>query len=145
VTVMNAEDRPRNALTSLRILVVDDYVESAQGFAKWLRCFGSHVEVAFDGLEGLEAAERFRPDIVLLDIDMPKLNGYEVAKEIRQQPWGERMMLVAVTGYKEQRERERIRRLFDAYLVKPLVYNQVAALLDSYSTSSGAFAPHPFA
>jgi CheY-like chemotaxis protein len=124
-----------------RILIVDDYVNFAEGLAKWLRCLGNDVEVAFDGLEGIEAAEKFRPDIILLDISMPKLNGYELAERIRQEPWGKHMMLVALTGYKGQEERERIRKGFDAHLVKPLIYKQVAALLASYSTSSRAFVP----
>ena len=127
-----------------RILIVDDCVDFAEGLAKWLRRLGNDVEVAFDGLEGIAAAETFRPDIILLDISMPRLNGYEVAERIRQQSWGKRMMLVALTGYKGRKERERIRKGFDAHLVKPLIYKQVTALLASYSTSSRAFTPHAF-
>ncbi len=145
MTAIDAENPPKNALTSLRILVVDDYIDSANGLAKWLRYLGNDVAVAFDGLEGIQAAGTFRPDIVLLDIGMPKLNGYEVAERIRQEPWGKRMMLVAVTGYKEEQERKRVRKLFDAYLVKPLIYKQVIGLLASYSRSSRAFVPQPFA
>lgn len=145
MTVSNAENPPKNALTSLRILVVDDYVDAANGLAKWLRHLGNDIAVTLDGLEGIQAAETFRPDIILLDISMPKLNGYEVAERIRQQPWGKRMMLVAVTGYKEDQERDRIRNLFDAHLVKPLIYKQVTGLLATYSHSSRAFVPPPFA
>ena len=125
-----------------RILIVDDYVNLAEDLAKWLRCFGNEVEVAFDELEDIEAAEKFQPDIILLDISMPKLNGYEAAERIRQEPWGKRMMLVALTGYKGQEDRKRIRKVgFDVHLVKPLVYKQVTSLLASYSTKSRAFLP----
>jgi CheY-like chemotaxis protein len=127
-----------------RILIVDDYTDLAEGLAKWLRSLGNDAKAAFDGIKGIKAAETFRPHIILLDIDMPKLNGYEVAERIRQQPWGKRMMLVALTGHRTQEDRERIRKGFNAYLVKPLIYKQVAALLASYSPSSHAFVPPAF-
>jgi two-component system, chemotaxis family, CheB/CheR fusion protein len=118
-----------------RILVVDDFPTLTEGLAKWLRGQGHDVEVAFDGLQALEAAERFQPDIILLDINMPGLDGYETAQRIRRQPWGKEIVLVALTGYGREEDRSRIRDVgFNAHLVKPLVYKQVAALLASYSS-----------
>jgi two-component system, chemotaxis family, CheB/CheR fusion protein len=117
-----------------RILIVDDYVELANGLANWLRRLGSKVEVAFDGSRGIAAAETFRPNLILLDIGLPDITGYEVAERIRGQSWGKQMTLVAITAHKLGQERSRIQTSgFDAYLVKPLVYRQVQSLLTKYS------------
>jgi CheY-like chemotaxis protein len=114
---------------------VDDFPTLTEGLAKWLRSFGHEVAVAFDGLEGIEVAEKFRPHIILLDIGMPKLDGYETAERIRQKSWGKEIVLIALTGYRAEEDRKRIREVgFNAHLVKPLIYKQVAALLASYST-----------
>jgi CheY-like chemotaxis protein len=128
--------RDLTVVNPLRILVVDDFPTLTEGLSKWLRGLGHEVEVAFDGMQAIEAAETFRPDIVLLDINMPGLDGYETAQRIRRQSWGREMVLVALTGYGTQEDRSRIKEVFDAHLVKPLVYKQVAALLASYSTSA---------
>jgi CheY-like chemotaxis protein len=110
--------------------VVDDYPNAAESLAKWLRRFGNEVEVAFDGLEAIEAAQQFRPDVMLLDIGMPKLNGYETARRIRQQPWGKHMVLVALTGWGQEEDRKRTREAgFDLHLVKPVDHSQLAAFL----------------
>jgi PAS domain S-box-containing protein len=113
-----------------RILVVDDYPNAAESLAKWLRRLGHEVEVAFDGIQGIEAAEKFRPDVILLDIGMPKLNGYETAERLRQQPWGKQMVLVALTGWGQEEDRQRTREAgFDLHLVKPVDHAQLAAFL----------------
>lgn len=113
-----------------RILVVDDYPNAAESLARWLRRLDHEVEVAFDGLEGIEAAEKFRPEVILLDIGMPKLNGYETAERIRQQPWSKQMVLIALTGWGQEGDRERSREAgFDLHLVKPVDYAQLAAFL----------------
>ena len=75
-------------LDNLHILVVDDNKDSADSLEMLLRLKGNDIRTAYDGLEAVEAAEAFRPELVLLDIGLPKLNGYEVARRIRQQPWG---------------------------------------------------------
>ncbi len=121
-----------------RILVVDDYPNAAEGLARWLRRLQHEVRVAFDGLQGIEAAEQFQPEIVLLDIGMPKLNGYETAERIRQQPWGKQMVLVALTGWGQAEDRERSREAgFDLHLVKPVDYGQLRALLERIPGSEG--------
>ena len=82
---------------------------------------GHKTHTAYDGLEGLEAAEAFRPDTVLLDIGLPKLNGFEVARKIREQPWGQAMVLVALTGWGQDEDRRRSHEAgFNHHLTKPI-------------------------
>ena len=86
-----------------------------------LKALGNDVRTAFDGLAGIEVAEQFRPDIVLLDIGMPKLNGYETARRIREQPWGKSIVLAAFTGWGQEEDKRRTREAgFDHHFVKPL-------------------------
>ena len=116
--------------TGRRILVVDDYGESADTLAELLRFEGHEVEIANDGLKAIEVAGKFRPSVVLLDIGMPKLNGYEAARQIREQPWGKTMALIAVTGWGGENERKRSREAgFDAHLLKPVNYTELAKLI----------------
>jgi Response regulators consisting of a CheY-like receiver domain and a winged-helix DNA-binding domain len=86
-----------------------------------LRIMGNDIRTAHDGLEAMGVADEFRPDVVLLDIGLPKMNGYEAARRIRQQPWGERMFLIAATGWGQEADRHRSKEAgFDYHLVKPL-------------------------
>ena len=113
-----------------RILVVDDYGENAETLAELLRFEGHEVKIANDGLKAVEMAEKFRPAVVLLDIGMPKLNGYEAARKIRAQPWGQTMVLIAVTGWGAAHDRERSREAgFNAHLLKPVNYPELAKLI----------------
>jgi CheY-like chemotaxis protein len=97
---------------------------------------GNDVRTALDGIEGIQVAEQFRPNIVLLDIGMPKLSGYEMAKRIRERPWGERMMLVALTGWAQLEEERGTRKAdFDAHLVKPVDRKDLAALIAKYDAT----------
>ena len=82
-----------------RILVVDDNADSALSLAMMLSMMGHDTRTAHDGEAAVTTAEAFRPQVILLDIGLPKLNGYEVAQRIRQQEWGTSMFLVAVTGW----------------------------------------------
>jgi CheY-like chemotaxis protein len=124
------------SMASRRILVVDDYPNAAEGLARWLRRMGNDVRTALDGIEGIQAAEQFRPDIVLLDLGMPKLDGYETAEKIRQQPWGKRMMLVALTGWAQQEEQQSLRKAgFAAHLVKPVDRAKLVGLLAEYDAT----------
>jgi CheY-like chemotaxis protein len=117
-----------------RVLVVDDFPESAQLLARLLRKDGNNVRVALDGLEAIETAAQFQPDIVLLDIAMPKLNGYEAANKIRQQPWGKKAILIALTGWGQQQDRRRTKEAgFDMHLTKPVNYRAIAKLLNDLS------------
>ena len=89
-----------------RVLVVEDNVDSAQSLAKLLKLFGHDVQLAYDGPSGLQAAQTMRPDVVLLDIGLPGLTGLEVAEQIRQQSALNGMMLVALTGYGQDSDRQ---------------------------------------
>ena len=114
----NADAAPR---TGRRILVVDDNRDSAVSLAMLLKLTGNETQIAYDGLEAVAAAAAFRPDVVLLDIGLPKLNGYEVARKIREQPWGNGMVLVGLTGWGQEEDKRRSREVgFDHHLVKPL-------------------------
>ena len=121
-----------------RILVADDFPESANALAKLLRSDGNEVQVAEDGFEALDAAARFRPHVVVLDIAMPKLNGYDAARIIREQPWGKDMILIAMTGWGQQQDRRRAKENgFDAHLTKPVKYEAFLAALDQLTMNKG--------
>ncbi|MGE5301983.1 MAG: PAS domain-containing protein [Alphaproteobacteria bacterium] len=121
---------PKLLATSRRILVVDDYGESADTLADLLRLDGNEVEIAHDGFEAVEAAANFRPAVVLLDVAMPKLNGYDAARRIREQPWGKKIVLIAVTGWGQARDRQQSREAgFDAHLTKPVDYPALLRML----------------
>jgi CheY-like chemotaxis protein len=124
--------------TSRRILVVDDYGESAETLADLLRLDGNEVEIAHDGFEAVEAAANFRPAVVLLDVAMPKLNGYDAARRIREQSWGKKIVLIAVTGWGQARDRQRSREAgFDAHLTKPVDYPVLVRMLAELSPGEG--------
>jgi PAS domain S-box-containing protein len=115
-----------------RVLVADDNVDSAETLAVLLRLQGYAVATAHDGTEALEVASQFQPDAVLLDIGMPALNGYEVARTIRQQDWGKDILIVAQTGWGQDGDRDRSKQAgFDAHLTKPLDLAVLMKLLAS--------------
>ena len=103
------------------MLVVDDHEDGATSMCRLLRVLGYDTRQASDGLAGLDAAAEFRPDVVLLDIAMPKLNGYEVARRLRAEPWGKQMLLIAVTGWGQESDKQRASDAgFDCHLTKPV-------------------------
>jgi len=104
-----------------RILVVDDNRDSAISMAIMLKLMGNEVHTAHDGFEAVEAAERFRPKVVLMDVGMPRLNGYEATRRIREQPWGREMTVVALTGWGQEGDRLQSQEAgCDGHLVKPV-------------------------
>ncbi|HEY1376487.1 MAG TPA: PAS domain S-box protein [Gemmataceae bacterium] len=104
-----------------RILVVDDNRDSAISLGMMLQLMGNEVRTAHDGLEAVQAAEVFRPDVVLLDIGLPKLNGYEAARRIRDEAWGRDMVLIAVTGWGQEEDKRRSKEAgFNFHMVKPV-------------------------
>jgi PAS domain S-box-containing protein len=112
---------PRTALAERRILVVDDNRDAADSLGLFLKFMGAAVHVAYDGAGALEALPTFRPEIVLLDVGMPVLNGFEVARRMRQLPQGQNVLLVAVTGWGQEEDRRRTADAgFDQHLVKPV-------------------------
>ncbi len=104
-----------------RILVVDDNVDAAVMLERLLQLNGKQTRIAHSGLEALDVAEQFQPHLILLDIGLPKLNGYEVCRRIRLQPWGKDMVVIALTGWGQEEDRKRSREAgFNAHFVKPL-------------------------
>jgi CheY-like chemotaxis protein len=113
-----------------RVLVVDDNEAAANLLAVVVEKFGHEVRVAYDGQQAIAVADRFQPDVVLMDLGMPNLDGYGAARHIRQQPWGEDMMLVAVTGWGQDGHKQRAKEAgFDYHLVKPADPAQLRQLL----------------
>lgn len=113
-----------------RILVVDDNRDAASTLAILLKKRGHSIQKVFDGLEAIQAAASFRPDVVLLDIGLPKMNGYEVARHIREQPWGGKLTLVAVTGWgQEEDKRQALDAGFNHHLTKPVAVQAVEKIL----------------
>jgi PAS domain S-box-containing protein len=115
-----------------RILIVDDNQDGAESLALLLQLGGHETLKAHDGLEAIEAAERFRPDVMLLDIGLPRLNGYEVCRRIREEPWGKDVVLVALTGWGQEEDRQRSREAgFNTHMVKPVDHDVLMKLIVS--------------
>jgi PAS domain S-box-containing protein len=127
-TEKTAEKPPQNRLTETlgkaparRILVVDDNVDIADSTAAVLEILGHQAHVAYNGESALQAVREYRPDVILLDLGMPRMNGYEVAKQLRQLPGQEELVLIALTGWGQEVDRQRTREAgFDSHLVKPV-------------------------
>lgn len=117
--------------SSRRILIVDDGIGAAKMLQLLLSKLGPHeIEVAYDGLAALEAARRFAPDLVLLDIGLPRMDGYEVARQLRASADFKTTTLVAVTGYGDAEDRERSAAAgFNEHVVKPVDLETLKRLL----------------
>jgi len=127
----------RAATGRSKVLIVDDDEDTVTSMSMMLRILGHDTYSARDGLEAVEAANSYRPDIVLLDIGLPKLSGYEVARRIRQQPWGKEMTLVALTGWGQEEDKRRAREAgFDYHLIKPVEPTALEKLLQDLHSSS---------
>jgi CheY-like chemotaxis protein len=129
-----APPRPREgdtvAACRRRVLLVDDNRDAADSLALVLRMMGHDTRTAYDGAAAVQAAEAFRPEVVLLDIGLPKMNGYEAARDIRQQPWGAGMALIAVTGWGQEEDRRRaLEAGFNHHVTKPVEVEALAKLL----------------
>jgi CheY-like chemotaxis protein len=127
--IMSATETARG-IPSHRILIVDDNVDSAATLGMLLKYLGADVHVAHDGLAALSAMENCLPDIVLLDIGMPEMDGFEVARRIRQREEFHHVTLIALTGWGQEDDRRRTREAgFDHHLVKPADIVALQALL----------------
>ena len=114
-------DHPAPVSRPMRVLVVDDNLDAAEMLAEWLSAIGHGVRVAADGPTALEIAAEFKPDVALLDIGLPVMDGYEVARRLREQPGCAKMRLIALTGYGQESDHDRSRRAgFEDHLVKPV-------------------------
>ena len=131
------EARPMDTATAttgkkVRILVVDDNPDSADSMAVMLELFGNETRTARDGEAGVREAEAFGPQVVFLDLGMPKMNGYEACRRIRVQPWGRDMVLIALTGWGTDDDRRQTQQAgFDHHLTKPVNPADLRAMLES--------------
>jgi signal transduction histidine kinase/ActR/RegA family two-component response regulator len=113
-----------------RVLVVDDNVDSVESLAMLLRMMGHEVETASDGASGFEKAAAFKPDVAILDIGLPKVNGYELARQIREQQWSKNVTLVALTGWGQEQHRRRSEESgFNHHLTKPVEFDVLQEIL----------------
>ena len=113
-----------------RILVVDDDRDSAEAMTILLKIYGHEVATAYDGIEAIEIARMFRPDIALLDLSMPKLSGYDVARRIREEAGKPGLILVALTGWGgEEDKRRSIEAGFNVHMVKPIDFTALEKLV----------------
>jgi CheY-like chemotaxis protein len=118
------------AIAKHRILIVDDNRDAATSLAMLLKLTGHETHVAHDGHDALEMAATLLPEVVLLDIGLPKLNGYDVCRRIREQPSGKNIVLVALTGWGHEDDRQKSKDAgFNAHLVKPVDHAALAKLL----------------
>ncbi|HZV06522.1 MAG TPA: PAS domain S-box protein [Gemmataceae bacterium] len=120
-----------------RVLIVDDNVDAANSLAMVLRAMDHDVQTAHDGFAGLEAAAAFHPDLILLDIGMPRLNGYDVCRRIREQPWAQRVAIFALTGWGQEEDKRRSHESgFNGHLVKPVEPATLDKLLSDPSSEA---------
>ena len=121
-----------------RILIVDDNSDAAVSLALLLKISGNETYTAHDGLEALDAFDRYQPEVMLLDIGLPKLNGHEVCRRIRERPGGADVVIVALTGWGQDSDRRKSQDAgFDGHLVKPVDYGTLMDLLSVVETQGG--------
>ncbi len=129
-----SSDTPARSSTC-RIMVADDNQDAAKTLAIILRFMGHDVRTAHDGLEAVEVATEFRPDVILLDIGMPKLNGYDACRQIREQSWGKTIVIIALTGWGQEEDKRLSEEAgFSHHLVKPVDTTELKQLLAAVKT-----------
>ena len=116
--------------TQRRVLIVDDNRDSADSLAMLMEITGNKTFLAYDGVEALEAIDKHRPEVVLLDIGLPKLDGHEVCRRVRAKPWGRDIVIIALTGWGQEDDRRKSEEAgFNGHLVKPVEYENLLSLL----------------
>lgn len=134
-SIREEKKSPPVGVTSKRILIVDDNIDAAESLALLLQITGHETRSAHDGIKGLAAAETFLPDFILLDIGLPDINGYEVARRIRQQPWGQKICLIAATGWGQDKDKAAAEEAgFNHHLTKPIDFQELGQLLSKKIT-----------
>jgi PAS domain S-box-containing protein len=127
-----------------RLLVVDDQADVAESLAQVLRLYGNEVRIARDGHEAVVQAERFRPDLVLLDLGMPNLDGYGACRRLREQPWGQALTIIALTGWGQESDRQKSKEAgFDGHWVKPVAPSAILERLAHVLADGGDQSSHP--
>src|SRR4029079_7297122 len=138
--------QPSRSGRAARILVAEDSGDARESLATWLRLSGHEVVVAADGLEALAIAERERPEVLVLDIGMPRLNGYELAVRLRAFEWAADALLIAMTGWGQEDDRRRSREAgFDLHLTKPFDPDRLLEILKSGGPARRDSNPRPVA
>jgi two-component system CheB/CheR fusion protein len=119
-------------ISTRRVLIVDDNADAAKALARLLKLDGHDVVTCFDGISALATASTFVPEYIFLDIGLPGMDGYEVARNLRSQPATERMVLTALTGYGRADDRRRAQEAgFNHHLVKPVDFSTLLAIISS--------------
>ena len=137
------DDSRHGTLLQRRILVVDDNHDSAVSLSMLLEISGHSTFLAHDGEAALEAAARHRPDVVLLDIGLPKLDGHEVCRRLRAESWGQDLLIIALTGWGQDDDRRRSELAgFNSHLVKPVDHRLLTDLLRASATAAGRPTAH---
>jgi DNA-binding response OmpR family regulator len=127
-----------HSIFPLRVLVADDYADAAESLAMVLSTAGVETEIALDGAQALAQANDWRPHICVLDIQMPKLDGCEIARRIREQGWIERPLLIALSGWTSaQDKRSALEAGFDHYMTKPANLLSLLHIIQSYLRGAG--------
>jgi CheY-like chemotaxis protein len=129
----DSDGAPQSFRAPYRILVVDDNKDAAESLRLLLQILGGDVRTAYDGVEALQLAEQFLPHAIVLDIGLPKLDGYSAARHIRAQAWGKEMVLVAVSGW--CRDEDRLKSLdagFNGHLAKPVDAEQIRNMIQDF-------------
>ncbi len=135
---IKAESAPREkpaapSARQFRVLVVDDNIDMANGMARLLRLSGHEVRVAFNADDALQVAREHRPEVMLLDIGLPGMDGYELASILRTEDWSKDSVLIAVSGYREDQARDRSKEAgFNHHLIKPVNFDTILALLGGH-------------
>ena len=128
----SSDEEAQASVSPCRVLIVDDNRDAADSLATLLKMSGHDTRTAYDGQQAVDLAGVFQPDALLLDIGLPKLNGYEVCRNIRQQRWGKNIVLIAVTGWGQNGDRQRSKDAgFDHHMVKPVDPKEVIKILAS--------------
>ena len=131
------EEEVGDVKSALRILIVDDNRDGADSLSMMLKVMGNETRTAYDGEEAVAAARAYRPDVILLDIGLPKLNGYEACRRIRAEAWGKGLVIIAQTGWGAEEDRQRTHDAgFDHHVVKPVDLKALEMLLAGSQTAT---------
>lgn len=139
-----SNERIRAPKRRYRLLIADDNKDSVESLGFLLSELGNEVHKAYDGMEAVMCAQRIRPEVILMDIGMPVLDGYAAARRIRNRAWGTEIVLVAVTGWGQDEDRKRSERAgFDFHLTKPINLPGLRALLEAVAARKPTVSPNP--
>ncbi|MBA3484073.1 MAG: response regulator [Pirellulales bacterium] len=135
---VSPRDEVNGCSSARRVLVVDDNQDSGSSMAMALQLRGYNAVTAFDGFEGIKIAEAFNPDVILMDVGMPTMNGYETTRRIRETPWGKGIVIIALTGWGQEGDRVRTKEAgCNAHLVKPANVCELQKLLVELGVETG--------